>query len=556
MASGPAPASLHFDAVPDWSAVAADPEEYRRILNQRIAFFGAVLSILSVAFLIINVVVIVGVVQPYGGPTLAELAVDTSAHLLAVALAGTQWLLCRRAGRSLEEARLVDAIGLVGMLATYGVQASSGQVSFANGIVASHITLAVVVTRAIIVPSSPKRTLVVSLLSCVPALIATWYVSGQQPDLAQAPELRVVGVGYIGAWCLVTVVVSVLASRTIFGLSQRVREATELGQYTLEEKIGEGGMGAVYRARHALLRRPTAIKVLSIEATGMALARFEREVQLTSALTHPNTIAVYDFGRTPEGRFYYAMEYLSGITLEDLVLHDGPQTVARTVHLLEQVAGALAEAHEVPLIHRDIKPANLMLCVRGSIHDFVKVLDFGLAKEVQRGEGPSVSTAGTLLGTPLYISPEAILGVAEVDARADLYALGAVGYWLLAGRPPFDGVSVIEICGKHLHAAPTPIADAAPVKVPPALASLLMRCLAKDRDQRPASARAFLEELRRSDAEPWREGDARLWWAEAAPEVIGKIAEARAERRGAAAPSARHISATLAVDMAARAPRP
>jgi eukaryotic-like serine/threonine-protein kinase len=176
--------------------------------------------------------------------------------------------------------------------------------------------------------------------------------------------------------------------------------AAQLGQYTLVEKIGEGGMGAVYRARHALLQRPTAIKLLLPERTNeLDLARFEREVQLTSQLTHPNTIAIYDFGRTPDKVFYYAMEYIDGISLEQLVDEDGPQPPARVIHMLVQACGALAEAHGVGLIHRDVKPANLLLCARGGAHDVIKVVDFGLIKDTRPHSGPAVTIADTIAGT-------------------------------------------------------------------------------------------------------------------------------------------------------------
>lgn len=198
-------------------------------------------------------------------------------------------------------------------------------------------------------------------------------------DIEWSPLVNMI---YVAAWSAVAVSIATLTSRVIYGLAQRARVATELGQYTLEEKIGEGGMGVVYRARHALLRRPTALKVLPRELAGeRSIQRFEREVQLTSALSHPNTIAIYDYGRSPDGVFYYVMEYLDGITLEELVTHDGPQPTGRVVHLLKQVCGALQEAHEVKLIHRDVKPANIVLCVRGGVADYIKVLDFGLVKQ-------------------------------------------------------------------------------------------------------------------------------------------------------------------------------
>lgn len=306
------------------------------------------------------------------------------------------------------------------------------------------------------------------------------------------------------------------ASSQIYRLRREVHAALRFGQYTLVEKLGEGGMGVVYRARHALLRRPTAIKLLLPEKRSVEnIARFEREVQLTSQLSHPNTIAVYDYGRTPQGIFYYVMEFLDGIALEDLVANDGPLPAQRVVNILTQVSGALEEAHGRGLVHRDVKPANLMLMERAGIPDFVKVLDFGLLKENVR-EGSSAISRGTpLLGTPLYISPEAIL-TGIVDSRADLYSLGAVAYFLLTGRTVFEGPSLVEVCAQHLTRPPVPPSERTSATVPASLDALILRCLQKKPEDRPESAAALLAELRLIEAEIGAFGEeaARRWWRE------------------------------------------
>ena len=286
------------------------------------------------------------------------------------------------------------------------------------------------------------------------------------------------------------------------------------GQYTLHEKIGEGGMGVVFRATHALLGRPAAVKLLAGgHGSREQLARFEREAELTSRLSHPNTVAVYDFGRTAAGTPFYAMEYLDGLDLQSLVELHGPQDARRVAHLLAQLAGALAEAHGMGLVHRDVKPANVMLCERGGSHDVVKVLDFGLTKELGVSAENDGAEDDRVIGTPLYLPPEAILSPERVDARSDLYAVGALGYFLLTGEPPFVGGSLAEVCAQHLHAAPVPPSRRGIRNVPPGLEALLLRCLAKSPEQRPESAaalRAALLEL----AARWTEADARVWWAE------------------------------------------
>ena len=289
------------------------------------------------------------------------------------------------------------------------------------------------------------------------------------------------------------------AVRVIHRLRGQVQVSQQLGQYTLLEKLGQGGMGVVYKARHAMLRRPTAIKLLDGHDP-VRLARFEREVQLTSELTHPNTIAIHDYGRTPEGVFYYVMEFVDGITLQQLVEREGPLPPARVVHLVRQACLAIAEAHAVGLVHRDLKPANLMVCHRGA-PDFVKVMDFGLVKDLGTGEHPrslqtlTQSTAATVLGTPHYLAPEAIARPGEVDGRADLYALGAVAYFLLVGEPVFVGQTVVEICGHHLHTPPRPPSERTDRPVPAQLEAIILRCLAKNPADRFPSAQALIAAL-------------------------------------------------------------
>ena len=339
--------------------------------------------------------------------------------------------------------------------------------------------------------------------------------------------LAVAQPGYVGeattAWSVLTVGllmsallgVGIGASSTIARLRRQMRAVAKLGQYTLIEHIGGGGMGVVYRARHAMLRRPTAIKLLRPGAAGEErLGRFEREVQMTSRLTHPNTIAIYDYGRTDTGVLYYVMEYIDGISFAELVDRFGPLPASRVVYLLQQVCGSLAEAHRAGLIHRDVKPANFMLCVQGGIYDFVKVLDFGLVKELETGES-DLSRPGLVMGTPLYMSPEAIRAPESVNASSDIYALGAVAYTLVTGSPVFPGDNVIDVCRGHLYEEPTPPSQRPELEIPHELEALILRCLEKDPGRRPASATALLETLETiEDAlpAPWTQQEARSWW--------------------------------------------
>lgn len=304
-------------------------------------------------------------------------------------------------------------------------------------------------------------------------------------------------------------------------------------------------MGVVYRARHAMLRRPTAIKLLTGTA-GRAAERFEREVQLTAGLTHPNTIAVFDYGRTPDGIFYYAMEYLEGVTLDELVQAYGPQPPARVVHLLLQVCGALEEAHDAGLVHRDIKPANVMLTVRGGHHDVVKVLDFGLVKQSEASTKLTTSSLNAVLGTPHFMAPEAILDPPSVDARTDLYALGVVAYLLLTGERPFEGANLVEICSAHLHQSPLHPSEKQP-GVPSDLEAIVLSCLEKKPERRPQSARELATRLSACSSPPWSRDDARTWWEQAEQRLRGQAARPnRPMRRGAFEPFGAAV--TVAID--------
>jgi hypothetical protein len=305
-----------------------------------------------------------------------------------------------------------------------------------------------------------------------------------------------------------------LANRLQAAARRAALKARQLGQYALDDKIGEGAFGAVYRAHHALMRRPVAVKLLQTEKlTQSSAARFEREVQLTSQLTHPNTITLYDYGRTPEGIFYYAMEYLDGLTIDRLVKQYGAQPEGRVIAILRQVCGSLAEAHAIGLVHRDIKPANVFLTQRGGVPDFVKVLDFGLVKVRDVPGGAELTMAEATLGTPLYMSPEAVEHANDVDARSDLYSLGAVGYFLVTGEALFDCLTLGEVLMHQVKDLPVRPSARLGKLISPDLEELLMRCLAKNPASRPANARELDDSLARCrSAADWTRELADEWW--------------------------------------------
>jgi len=499
-------------------------EEGRAFLQSRVALFWKVL------FFIILLSSGLGVLGAVAKP-----GMDLVFTLASTAQAGLFWWLSRRGERSIRFSRMMDtgglllnsAIGaltgrylLVGFATDHSIVSADGVV-MVDGYV-SMLQLAgmamMLAIRAALIPSTPRRTIIVTALFGVPMILVTtllvpvgdgglaWRAldSGAYPWLP-ATTAMIWGFG---------VITCTVISWVIYGLRAEVREARRLGQYVLEKKLGEGGMGEVYRARHGMMRRPSAIKLLRVDRTGeVNLRRFEREVQLTARLTHPNTITIFDYGRTHDGVFYYAMELLDGATLQRIVAVDGAQPASRVVRILGMVCGALTEAHAIGLIHRDIKPANIMLCTQGGERDVVKLLDFGLVKEFEVDRDVSLTGASAVVGTPQYMAPESILAPDSVDARADIYALGAVAYYLLAGDDVFNGKSVVEICSQHLHQVPEPL-SAQGIAIPAELEAIVLACLEKDPARRPQTAADLRRRVEGCPVEPWDSESARTWWSE------------------------------------------
>jgi serine/threonine protein kinase len=320
---------------------------------------------------------------------------------------------------------------------------------------------------------------------------------------------------------LLTSAVAFVSSLSAVRLRREVGVARQLGQYTLQELIGEGGMGKVFKAQHALLRRPTAVKVLDSQRSSPgAIARFEREVQLASSLTHPNTVEIYDYGRTEDGIFYFAMEYLPGSTLDGLVKQHGAVGTARMLYLFRQILGSIAEAHSLGLIHRDIKPGNIILCRRGGQWDFVKVVDFGLARDLGFKLAPKITQTGLISGTPLYIAPECLEDADNCSPQSDIYALGVVAFYLLTGHDLYIGNNALELLQKALHEPPPRVSKHIQSKVPAELDELILRCVAKKPGERPASVGEMLDLVTYLGMSyPWAQHDAESWWREHEPQT-------------------------------------
>jgi hypothetical protein len=527
-----------------------DGEEARAFLQSRVALFWKVI------FSIILLSSGLGVIQAVAKPGL-----DLLFTLASTAQAGIFWWLCQRGERSIRFSRMMDTGGLflnsivgaltgryllAGFVHDQSVATAQG-FEIADGYV-SMLQLAgmamMVAIRAALIPSAPRRTILVTAMFSIPMLVVTSVVvptdgGGLAWRALDSQAYRWLPTSAAMMWGFAIITCAVI-SRVIYGLRAEVRQARQLGQYVLEQKLGEGGMGEVYRARHGMMRRPSAIKLLRGDQAGeINLRRFEREVQLTARLTHPNTITIFDYGRTDDGVFYYAMELLDGATLQRIVTVSGPQAPGRVVRILAMTCGALTEAHAIGLIHRDIKPANIMLCTQGGERDVVKLLDFGLVKEFEIDREVQLTGASAIIGTPQYMAPESILKPDAVDVRTDIYALGAVAYYLLAGVDVFNGTSVLEVCSQHLHQEPEPL-SARGIALPAELEAVVLACLSKDPGRRPQSAAELRHRLEACTVEPWDSDSARAWWSEHQPELDRE-----------AVPSAR-VAMTIAVDRGQR----
>jgi serine/threonine-protein kinase len=518
------------------STDAADDE----LRQTRLSKFGRVLALVSLAY-----VGLIGFTAIYVN-RFTQMRASAPFVVATVAFAAL-WLLLRGAPKSARFIRSVELTTLFLGSAAYSAMALILDLTASPDMVARTSVTFLLLVYAVYVPSTARRTLVVAALMTLPLLGSIFFAfSKWDPALHDPPAAIWRKGGKVGDMAYPAVMASAILwaiaaaiaaafSQTLYGLRKAVNDIRRLGQYALEEKLGEGGMGVVYRASHAMLRRPTAIKLLLPDRAGkQALARFEREVRRTAMLTHPNTVTVFDYGRTTDGVFYYAMELLEGASLDELVDVDGPQPEERVIHILEQAAASLAEAHAAGLIHRDVKPGNILIVDRGGISDLVKVLDFGLVKDVGVGTGggattePELTMANTITGTPLYIAPETVTAPETADARADLYALGAVGYWLLTGTHVFGGSSTLEVCAHHLHSMPEAPSARLGKPVSLDLETLILACLAKRPEDRPSSAGALRERLRAcAAAGRWTNDRAAQWWANHRHELRSGGAAAR-----------------------------
>lgn len=377
----------------------------------------------------------------------------------------------------------------------------------------------IMILFALLVPMTPAASTTVSALCALTLPVGLWLLDARGLVAARSSD-------YWHSWItgFIAFGIATIAARTAYNARVEVAAARTVGSYSLDERLGQGGMGEVWKARHLLLARPAAIKLILPETLQGAsekrdhmVGRFTREARITASLCSPHTVELFDFGITGDGTLYYAMELLGGLNLEHFVYQFGPIGPGRAVYWLRQACHSLAEAHACGLVHRDIKPANLVVCQYGRDADFIKLLDFGLVRPAATIGDAALTSPGARMGTPGYMAPEQVFGM-KADARTDLYALGCVAFWLLAGSRPFEAESAGEVLRQHAQVDPPPLSGRAPHPIPPRLEAVIMSCMAKDPTRRPASAEELDARLEEAlDGDRWSPEAARDWWRENLP---------------------------------------
>jgi hypothetical protein len=507
MDQGSSPSSAAFA----WGRTTEMPSEWLETARARLA---AIAGFLGLAELFLLVVFVYGPLPDAFVPRFITLnrdalVLEAGVSILVAVLTGMRWLPLKH----------VLTVGMV--FQVFVCWMTSLEMARGTWVTFGHLpvvtwTTPFIVLFPLLIPAPPGRTLLVAVMSAI-TRPATLIYMGWRDGLEAGPgDLMVAVMSPAGA-----VVLAMFGSKLMYRISREVASAREMGSYRLESLLGQGGMGEVWRASHRMLARPAAVKLIRTEAMGVSgpdasqamLDRFEREAQVTANLKSGHTVELYDFGRADNGTFYYVMELLDGVDLENLVKKFGPLPPERVVHLLSQLCHSLDEAHTEGLVHRDIKPANVFACRYGRDLDYVKVLDFGLVKGVAQLEGNVSLTAGdVVIGTPAFMAPEMAMG-GTVDGRTDLYAVGCLAYWLLSGQLVFERNTPMAVVVAHTSETPTPISELVEIDIPSGLEAVISRCLEKSPDDRPASAAELAAMLSEIDCmQPWTAERAKSWW--------------------------------------------
>jgi serine/threonine-protein kinase len=495
-------------------------------IQRRIALFAKIVALIAFAFDVLGL----AVGSVLGHERLVDLLYAQGQIALAAAtlLVASIWLLCARVRLPLTWLGMLDGLGLIGCCTAWAFFILPG--SFESIHPAMMAMTLTVLARAIVVPSKAARTLRITVAALVPLLAMLWWWIGKPDPLTGEPPERVhalVVTSYQVLWAVAAITMATITSRVIYGLRQSVREAHEVGNYTLEEKLAAGGMGEVWRARHRFLARDAAVKLIrrgSRADPETLLRRFEREAHATAALRSPHTVQLYDFGQAEDGTLYYVMEMLVGVDLETLVSRYGPVPAERAIHILKQVCHSLSEAHQNGLTHRDIKPANIFVSGIGTELDFAKVLDFGLVRvqdDRPSSEQVKLTADGSTSGTPAYMAPEIVVGDESYDHRVDIYSVGCVAYWLLTGKLVFQGDTAMKMMVEHARTVPPRPQTRTELPIPPALEQIIMDCLEKDPARRPATAAELALRLGAVDVpQAWTAERAERWWRAHQPQQV------------------------------------
>jgi eukaryotic-like serine/threonine-protein kinase len=497
------------------------PEDLVSDQVQRLALFSAIAAALWTNGLVMDTILI-----PLAMPGTISSPINSAIEIAAIVVNIATCVYLRRTRHPLQ--KKVDA-GLVLMCLNAVLIAALNtwsQQSLMQFTIPSW-TAIVILVFSMIVPATPRKMLFAALAAASMDSLGCWIANLRG---LQTPSAGLVLIAAIPNFACA--LIATLPARLLQGVGHRLREARDLGSYQLIERLGEGGMGEVWRAEHRLLARKAAIKLVRPEVLGatndaaarLVLRRFEREAQATAALSSPHTINLYDFGITDEGTFYYVMELLEGRDLATLVKEFGPVASDRAIFLLRQVCHSLADAHVRGLVHRDIKPANIYLCRMGLEYDFVKVLDFGLVKDRGADQQLTMTAANTTTGTPAYMAPEIILGESDIDCRADVYSLGCVAYYLLTGQLVFEADTAIKMMLQHVQTAPVAPSLRSELRISQELDDLVLACLEKNPDKRPQNAEElFRRACRCKSHDSWDQDKARDWWERHLPGLTGPL---------------------------------
>jgi serine/threonine-protein kinase len=514
-------------------------------VQQRIALFGKLVALLSGGFFVVGFVINTVIFQAPVANFLSS--PSTIAHALGTFFIAALWAVAHHGCIRPRTLEIFDLVFPLLTCTAYAALLVPGQIDSGEApLLAIALTT---LARAIMVPSKPGRTARITSLAFLPLILLCVWWAQTLPVPSFAPSAlayRAVVLLNPILWSICVIVTATLTSRIIYGLRKTMREANQIGPYTLEEKLGAGGMGEVWRARHRMLVRNAAVKLIRPEpllAGGSAdvlFRRFEREARATAALRSPHTVQLFDFGQAEDGTLYYVMEMLIGMDLENLVSRFGPVPAERAIHILRQVCHSLEEAHKNGLTHRDVKPANIFVSRVGTELDFAKVLDFGLVRlrhDRPDGNGVKLTADGTASGTPAYMAPEIVTGE-DYDHRVDIYALGCVAYWLVTGTLVFEAQNPMKMMVEHARTTPQRPQARTELPIPPALEDLIMQCLEKDRAKRPASAGELAKRLAAIQTpSQWTAERAEKWWQTHMPSQTGErpVAEILLSREDAAA---------------------